>query len=54
MCDGITWGGRNTLLSAETLKRYSEAERKKLGTSLEGAKRGAPEGADQAVQQDKV
>jgi len=51
-CD--TMGRRNTLLSAETLKRQGGAERKKSGTSLEEEERGVPEGAGQAVQQRKV
>jgi hypothetical protein len=47
-------GRRNTILSAETLKRNSGAERRKLGTSLEEEQLGAPEGAGQPVQQRKV
>jgi len=49
-----TMGRRNTILSAETLKRNSGVERRKLGTSLEEEQLGAPEGAGQPVQQRKV
>jgi len=50
----VTMGRRNKLLSAETLKRHSGAERRKSGTSLEEEQRGSPEGAGQAVRQRKV